>query len=148
MKRTIRSLTTADVPAILAIEATSFSAPWNAAMFESALQAPGTCGWVALQEKVIVGYLLVRVAADQAEILTIAVHDTHRGGGIGMALVKQCIHVLVRKHVTQIFLEVRASNAAAQRLYERAGFSVIARRRKYYDQPVEDALVMMRENRE
>jgi Acetyltransferases len=91
---------------------------------------------VAIVEDTIAGFIVSRcVAADEVEILNVAVDDAFRRRGVASKL----IHSFPQTH---IFLEVRESNLPARALYEKLGFVVVGRREKYYDDPVEAALVM------
>jgi ribosomal-protein-alanine N-acetyltransferase len=79
---------------------------------------------------------------DQAELGNVAVADEWRGRGIGARLLREVLDRAGRRGMREIFLEVRPSNHVAQRLYERHGFREVGRRRNYYLEPPEDALVM------
>ena len=93
------------------------------------------------------GFVLSRLAADEAEILTIAVDPAQRGAGLGRKLLSHHLARLAARGVKALFLEVEDSNAAAKALYARAGFAESGRRRGYYRRPDGsglDALVMQR----
>lgn len=91
----------------------------------------------------IAGYCIVRVL-DEAELLLIATDEHKRRKGIAEAIMKKVFDICEEKKASYIFLEVREGNAAARKLYEKLGFSVISRRKNYYNSPVEDALIMRR----
>jgi ribosomal-protein-alanine N-acetyltransferase len=93
----------------------------------------------------MVGYSVLARAADEAELLNLAVAEGARGRGVGTALVRRVITDAAEWGAWAVFLEVRASNAAALALYGRAGFSEVGRRRGYYRRPLEDALILRRE---
>ena len=135
----IRPATEADLPAILDIERAVFSDPWSLESFRSLLADIMT---VAQSEGVVVGYLVARHAADSGDIMNIAVHPDHRRQGIGWALVEDSLQRLAAVGVKTVSLGVRESNAAAQRLYERMGFTAVGKTRGYYREPREDAVVM------
>jgi ribosomal-protein-alanine N-acetyltransferase len=97
---------------------------------------------VAVEDGRLVGYLLARQAADEAEILNLGVAPAARRRGIGRALVREGLAALAGRGASQVFLEVRASNAAARALYAEFGFGEVGRRREYYRRPVEDAIVL------
>jgi [ribosomal protein S18]-alanine N-acetyltransferase len=138
---TIRPFRSGDLDAIVAIERQSFSDPWSQQMFEESIAASAQ-GLVADVDGAVVGYALIRTAADEAELLTIAIEPAHRRCGMARDLVVQCV-VLCRNHrVNTLYLEVRASNDAAQHLYQSMGFRASGRRKNYYDEPTEDAMVM------
>lgn len=137
---TIRRLRAADIEAVERITALSpEAAHWPA---QSYLGLPG---WVAESEAVVVGLLVARVAAEEMEILNLAVEPRWRRRGVGTALVEAAIEHARRAGVARVFLEVRESNRVARRFYRRQGFAVAGRRVGYYRRPDEDALVMARE---
>jgi ribosomal-protein-alanine N-acetyltransferase len=88
------------------------------------------------------GYVVALDAADEGEILNVAVSPDSRRGGIGRALVQEVIAALSERGVHQIYLEVRESNAGARAMYGALGFEEVGRRRAYYRRPVEDAIVL------
>ena len=90
----------------------------------------------------IVGYVVALDAADEGEILNLAVAPGGRRHGLGRALVQSILEALTARGVRQVYLEVRESNAGARRLYEGLGFGEVARRARYYRRPVEDAVVL------
>ncbi len=138
----LRRGTMADLDAVVAIEQAVFPAPWTRRMFEESLCGPGAAFVVAHIDQRIVGYALVRIIADEAELLTIAVALNAQRQGIGDRLMQWVIAQAQAARATMLYLEVRVSNAAAQRLYQRCGFAPCGRRVRYYQQPIEDALVM------
>lgn len=138
----VRWMDESDLTAVMAIERAAFSSPWTLATFTGLLGRESTRLWVAEAEGRVVGYAVVWVVADQAELGDLAVRDEFRGRGIGTALLRTAIEEMRRLEVRDLFLEVRISNEGAQRLYERHGFEVVGRRRDYYSRPREDALVL------
>jgi ribosomal-protein-alanine acetyltransferase len=124
----IRSGSKADLPAIQAIQAVSLpAAQWDPSDYNVL---------VAETQNSVVGFLMWRaVAPDEAEILNLAVHPAFRRQGIALQLLREL-------SAPRIFLEVRESNHAARALYLRAGFEECGLRRKYYDNPPEDGIVM------
>ena len=90
----------------------------------------------------IVGYVVALDAADEGEILNLAVAPVMRRTGLGRALVHQILEALSDRGVRQVFLEVRESNAPARALYAALGFKEVGRRKQYYRRPVEDAIVL------
>lgn len=91
----------------------------------------------------LAGYIVARMGADELHINNVAVRESYRRRGIGRHLLDIILDEGKRSGVRSAFLELRAGNAAALALYEKCGFRVIARREKYYSEPVEDALVMV-----
>ena len=132
-----------DLPAVLAIEAATFSAPWTEEMFRWELEQAGTgLAWVARRGERGVGYLFTWVVAGEFHINNIAVAPDHRGQGIANALLKTGLEAAVARGARVALLEVRESNAPARALYARWGFAVAGRRKRYYSHPTEDALLM------
>jgi ribosomal-protein-alanine N-acetyltransferase len=101
----------------------------------------GGLALVAERDGRVAGYLYARAAADEAEILNLAVAAGDRRGGVGRALVSAALGQMAGP-VRQVFLEVRASNETARRFYESLGFREVGHRRRYYRRPREDAIVM------
>jgi ribosomal-protein-alanine N-acetyltransferase len=99
---------------------------------------------VAEEEGIVCGLVVFRTMADEAEILNLAVDSTRRCRGIGSRLMEDAVAACKAARVKRIFLEVRDSNDAARKFYLRMGFTQVGRRRKYYSEPVEDALVLAR----
>jgi ribosomal-protein-alanine acetyltransferase len=93
----------------------------------------------------IAGYVVALDAADEGEILNLAVAPAGRRTGLGRALVQHMLEALTARGVRQVYLEVRESNAPARALYAAHGFTEIGRRQQYYRRPVEDAIVLRRD---
>ena len=147
----LRRATSADIDPLLDIEAASFSDPWSRYAVAGSIASPATVVTVAEWSghpggpPIVVGYSVLARAADEAELLNLAVAEGARGRGVGTALVRRAITDAAEWGAWAVFLEVRASNAAALALYGRAGFSEVGRRRGYYRRPLEDALILRRE---
>jgi len=118
-----------------------FSDPWSANDFAECVDS-GVPFLVAEQQGIVAGYVVAHYAADEGEILNLGVAAAHRRQGIGRALVERVLQTLVQRGVGTVYLEVRASNAAARQLYESLGFGEVARRARYYRRPIEDAVVL------
>jgi ribosomal-protein-alanine N-acetyltransferase len=154
---TIRLATLRDLPAMLAIERASFSDPWGADAFTTALgleqmrvfvaeqggEAHGAVGADAARR--VVGYVVALAAGAEADIADLAVASEARRRGIGRMLLEHIIAELGYEGVRSVYLEVRESNRAARAMYEVGGFEAVGVRRRYYRQPVEDALILRRE---
>lgn len=139
----MRPFATADLAQVLAIEATTV-APWSESqMREEAARADGwrfvVCG---ASDSVVTGFLFGRIVADEAEILKLAVAPGMRKMGVGSALLAHGLAFLADHHVCRCLLELRASNSAARRLYEKFSFLAVGLRKNYYRAPQEDALLM------
>jgi len=141
----LRPALIADVKAMAAIELVAFSDPWPASSFAEMLPMAHSRMVVAVDaQEVLVGYCILLSAADEGEIANIAVRPTERGRGIGAMLLDDALAAAARMGVTQLFLEVRTSNAAARALYASRSFVSVGRRTAYYSDPTEDALVLRR----
>jgi len=141
-----RPIVAADLTAIAAIEAAIFPDPWSRKSFAATLARPGVHG-VAFDDADgrLVGYGLCSIAADEGEILNLAVEPSARGRGAGRQMLDGMLAWLTAAGARQVFLEVRHSNAAAIALYELSGFRAAGFRRGYYASPREDALTMVLE---
>ncbi len=143
-----RPLREGDIAYVAALEAQIHAAPWTLANFRDALAA-GYSARVGERECRIVAYGVLMLAPGEAQILNLSVVPDARREGLGRSLLRQFVDDARRFYAEQVFLEVRASNAAAISLYEAEGFAAVARRAGYYpgaapDAPREDALVMRR----
>jgi ribosomal-protein-alanine N-acetyltransferase len=143
MIATIRDATRADLGAIVAIERRSFSDAWTRGMFASSLTAGGAGVFVvANQDDSVVGYGMAQSVRDESELLNIAVSPDWRRHGIGSMLLDAIIERCRAAGALEMWLEVRASNSDARRLYETRGFVAVGVRKRYYDAPREDAIVL------
>jgi ribosomal-protein-alanine N-acetyltransferase len=135
-----------DLDQVLAIEQASFSAPWSRNLFLSEFRSPRVSNlMVAVAEgpvRTVVGFIIFWTVEDEMHILNLAMAPASRRQGIARKLVLAALAHARRKGAKRAFLEVRASNAAAQKLYSDLGFTGMSIRRDYYDSPVEDAVVM------
>jgi ribosomal-protein-alanine N-acetyltransferase len=146
----IRRMGEADLSDVLRIERASFAVPWTPATFAGLLRRADAHLLVAEAEPLrgvlsLVGYAAVWVVVDQAELGDIAVDPEWRRRGIGQRLLDAVLALMRQQGVRELFLEVRASNVDAQRLYQRNGFTEVGRRQNYYSRPREDALVLRRQ---
>ncbi|HEY4357962.1 MAG TPA: ribosomal protein S18-alanine N-acetyltransferase [Acidobacteriaceae bacterium] len=144
----IRPATATDVPAILAIEQVSAGAPhWPAARYAEMLaDDPGSLQKRALLVAEIggdiAGYAVAMVVAEDAELESIAVSPAFRRQGVGLRLGEALLDWAIAQGAAEIYLEVRATNLAAYLLYEWLGFYKTGIRKSYYDNPLEDAVLM------
>lgn len=138
----IRRLTYADLPHVIALERRAFPTPWSLAMFVLELsKASGVC-LAALRDGELVGHLICSRYDTVWHIMNVAVDPSARRQGVASALLRELIDRVGEG--AQITLEVRPSNDGAIVLYERFGFLSAGRRRRYYQDNGEDALVMWR----
>ena len=120
------------------------AAQWSCASY-AALNDSLCCAWVAEVDGTIDGFFVARVAADEAEILNLAVTPAKRCTGIATALLKEALAELQAQGAHNVSLEVRESNHAAIHFYEKHGFVKTGRRTAYYQGPTEAAVLMKRE---
>lgn len=140
----VRLMTESDLTAVMTIEKAAFSSPWTLSTFAGLLHRDNTRLWVAETAGRVVAYAATWIVADQAELGDIAVEAGLRDRGIGTTLLETVLSEMEAVGVRELFLEVRVSNEAAQRLYARHGFEQVGRRPGYYSEPREDALVLRR----
>lgn len=138
----IRPARPADADRLAPLERRCFSDPWSAVAFEELLRFPLTVALVAERGETVVGYLIARAIAGEAEILNLAVDPDERRRGLGARLLDEGLSAVAEAGAHQVWLEVRESNLAAQKLYQSRGFGLMGRRARYYKNPVEDALVL------
>ncbi len=131
-----------DLPEVLAIETTSFKTPWSETLFRNEIFKSIAVSRVAKINGKVVGYLCANLIIDEGHILNLAVHPHYRRLGAASHMIKEMIDVMRENRCGSIFLEVRASNEEARKMYERFGFSLLGTRKNYYVSPVEDAVVM------
>ena len=139
----IRRLTYADLPQVIAIERRAFPTPWSLAMFVLELSKPSGICLAATRDGAVVGYLVCSRYDTVWHLMNVAVDDRLRRQGIATALIERLFE-LADGPTEQYTLEVRTSNDAAISLYERFGFRSAGRRRGYYHDNREDALIMWR----
>jgi ribosomal-protein-alanine N-acetyltransferase len=142
-KLIIRKIKEKDIPSLLEIEKISFAAPWSEQDFLSELYRKNALLRVAVFEGNIIGYICVSFRAQESHILNLAVHPDFRRRGVATILMDKAMAELKERGCFFALLKVRVSNTGAQRFYELLGFKVESIRKKYYDNPDEDALVMM-----
>ena len=139
----IREATPNDVSQIEEIEKSSFSTPWSEKWLIEEINKPDDLFWVIEDEKNVLGYAVVGKLGTEAELYNIAVDNAHRGKGIGNALMENLKKELSESGTEAVFLEVRETNSNAISLYEKHGFKSVGRRKNYYREPTEDAILMM-----
>jgi ribosomal-protein-alanine N-acetyltransferase len=148
---TIASMKKEDLDQVLAIEQASFSAPWSRNLFLSEFRSPRVSNlMVALADapvRKVIGFVIFWTVEDEMHILNLAVAPEIRRQGVARKLVRTALAHARRKGAKRAFLEVRASNIAAQKLYSSLGFAGTSIRRDYYDAPVEDAVIMTLEQK-
>ncbi len=140
----IREMRPEDLDETARLEEQCFSEPWSRLLLREALESDLDKLWVILEGECLVGYCNFRVIAGEGELMRIAVRSDMRGRGYAGKLMEVLVTDASKRGVTAITLEVRVSNQPAISLYERFGFLKEAVRKRYYTNPVEDALLMWR----
>jgi ribosomal-protein-alanine N-acetyltransferase len=139
----VRDATRADLPQVVAIERVSFGDAWSGAMFASHVaSSDGDVFLVATEGDEVAGYAITRLVGHESELLNIAVDPAGRRRGVGALLLDAAMDRCRSSGGSEMWLEVRASNAAARTLYETRGFAAIGVRKRYYQAPREDAIVL------
>ena len=138
-----------DIGAVDVIERACFSDPWSQQALAEELERSTSYFLVAVAgadsaDETVVGYAIAHAAADEAEVANVAVAPSHRGQGIGAMLVRGVMDHVRGAGALDCWLEVRASNTGARRLYAQLGFDDVGVRKRYYARPEEDAIVMRR----
>ena len=136
-------MTPAELPEVLAIERASFETPWTEANFRHEIERnPRAWNVVARRGHAIVGFVCAYVVAGELMINDVAVAPDERRRGVGRALVAHLLEGARARRCRRATLEVRPSNHGARRLYEELGFQAVGRRRGYYADTGEDAVLM------
>ena len=143
-KLIIRDMGEDDLPAILDIEEISFSIPWSKQDFLNEMYRKNALSKIAVFEGSIIGYICLDYRPQQCHILNLAVHPDFRRQGVASVLIEEAMMELKKRGCVFMYLKVRVSNTGAQRFYELFGFKAEGIRKKYYDYPDEDALMMMK----
>ncbi len=130
----VEPATPRDAARLAELHGASFHRGWGEGEFDVMLRERNTLVHRLRLGRNTIGFAVSRMAADEAEILSIAVDEQHRGRGFSRNLLLTHLGHLAGKGVSKIFLEVEENNQPARRLYERMGFSVVGRRERYYQQ--------------
>lgn len=141
----VAPLAEADVPAVAAVEQSCFSVPWSEESIRAELQNRTAHVWTLSVCREIVGYVGVHVVLDEAEVMNLAVLPAFRRRGYAKLLLETALAFCSEAGCAFLSLEVRESNTAAIALYGALGFTQRGRRRRYYQQPTEDALLLTRD---
>jgi ribosomal-protein-alanine N-acetyltransferase len=138
----------ADLDGVLEVEGESFTNPWTRDMYAWELQNKSVCHIyvVRMDDCRVAGFCAFWLVFDEIHINNVAMRPQFRQQGIGTALLQHVLAEARTLGARRATLEVRASNEGARRLYERLGFYVAGTRRNYYSNPVEDALILWKED--
>lgn len=136
----IRKAQENDIAEIAALERECFSDPWSE---ESLRDTVGTLTLIATDGSTVVGYIITRCVAGEAELFRICVKKEARRHGTGRLLLMRGIEAAREDGAGKMFLEVRSQNAPARALYSKAGFKEAGIRKNYYSDPQDDAVIMV-----
>lgn len=147
---TVRYMEERDIPQVALIEKIIFSQPWSEEGFGRALSMPDNLYVTAVEDggksggagETVIGYCGLYASFDEGEIVNVAVHPDYRRHKAAQKMLRFLIREGMQKGLKRFVLEVRAGNLAAIRLYETLGFVRLGIRKRFYEAPVEDALIM------
>ena len=143
MNLNIRRMTEADVPTVTALDKISFSLPWPERSFRfEVTDNPASRCWVAEVDGQVVGMVVAWLFVDEVHVATIATHPDFRRQGIAQKLLIHTLRYTSDEGAVSSFLEVRESNLAAQEMYRKFGYENTGRRKRYYKDNDEDAILM------
>ena len=132
------------IDGIVKLEKECFTIPWSREMFEEELKSKLAVYYIAMDGEKLIGYAGMWRILDEGHITNIAVASNYRRTGVGQALLDKIIKEAEKLKISTLLLEVRASNNAARRFYEKNGFIEVGLRRGYYVDNNEDAILMTR----
>ena len=138
----VRKMQPKDLPKVCEIEKDNFSLPWSEKSFLESMERDDTIFLTALLDEEVAGYVGCYCIAGEGEITNVAVKDTYRRMGIGGKLLEELYKEAELLECREFLLEVRESNEAAIGLYTRQGFVKEGIRKNFYEQPVENAVIM------
>ena len=141
----LETMHAAHVAQIAQLDKISFSDPWSERSIASELDNNLAFWLVAVEGETVAGYIGSQTVMEETDMMNVAVHPDFRRQGIAEALVNGLVEHLKAMGSRCLTLEVRASNAPAIALYEKLGFTEIGRRKNYYRNPREDALILRKE---
>jgi len=140
----IREMREEDLDEVMAIEQRSFVTPWSKRLFQETINFSLSYNFVARKkiDKKVIGYANFYLVRNEAQVLNIAIAPEARKMGYASRLLSYAMCVLAEQDAEEFFLEVRESNTDAINLYKRMGFSAVGRRKNYYSETNEDAIIM------
>lgn len=139
----IRRMTLEDIPAVVVLDQLSFTLPWPERSFRFELtDNPASRCWVVDLDGKIIGMIVVWLLVDEAHVATIATHPDYRRQGIAKELLLYALRYMSKEGAVTSFLEVREGNNAALEMYRRFGYEESGRRKRYYKDTDEDAILM------
>ncbi len=140
-----RPMLEADLEKVVEIEKASMPSPWSKELFDEELNRNLAHYFVLEVEGKVAGYMGYWEAPEEAHIINLAIGPSYRNKGLGLEMMNHCMEYARKRGAKLATLEVRQTNEAAQRLYDKCGFKIVAIRKKYYSDNQEDAVVMIKE---
>ena len=141
----LRPMIAEDLDQIVEIEKASMASPWSKELFEEELKRDVARYFVGEMNGQVVGYMGYWVAPQEAHIINLAIAPRFRQMGLGFEMMEYCLRFAYNNGARLATLEVRESNEAAQKLYEKMNFRTVAIRKKYYSDNQENAVVMLKD---
>ncbi len=141
----IFQMTAAQIPQVAALEQCCFADPWSENSVASELQNPLSLWLVAMDGERLAGYVGSQTVLGESDMMNVAVDGAYRRQSVGKMLIEALMEHLKARGSHCLTLEVRDSNTPARNLYASLGFSQIGRRKNYYRNPREDALILRKE---
>jgi len=142
----LRDMRPEDLPQVHAIEESLEHSPWSMRSFAHELQSEDSILKIAEFNSQVIGYICVKILLEVAHLMKIMIIPEYRRKGIGTRLVLTCIDALrVKNSIKKLTLEVRESNPSAINFYKKLGFKIEGKRKSYYINPKEDAIIMSKE---
>lgn len=138
-------MTAAQVSQVAALEKCCFADPWSENSVASELENPLSLWLVAMDGERLAGYVGSQTVLGESDMMNVAVDGDYRRQGVGKKLIEALVEHLKARESHCLTLEVRDSNTPARNLYASLGFSEIGRRKNYYRNPREDALILRKE---
>ena len=142
---TLTEMKAEHVPQVAQLEKICFADPWSEMSIAHELESIWSLWLVAMEGGELVGYVGSQSSVDEADIMNVAVNPGWRRQGIAAKLINGLVAQLKNRGIHALMLEVRVTNAPAIALYEKLGFVEVGRRKNYYRNPKEDALILRKE---
>lgn len=138
----VRAMEQEDILSVAQLEQECFSAPWSADALRDSFEKDMYTFLVAVCKKMVIGYVGIYYIGGEGNITNIAVTEMWRSRGAATMLLEYIFQDAAMRNCNEIFLEVRISNKKAISLYQKMDFTVVGTRKKFYEKPVEDALIL------
>lgn len=138
----IETMTAAHLDGVCAVENACFAHPWSRDSLMREIDNPQSLFLVAVENNTVIGYIGMSFVLDEGYLYNVAVDAAHRCKGVGSALLQTLVTHCKKHGFAFLTLEVRESNRSAQSLYGHFGFIKVGKRKNYYSDPAEDAVLM------